>query len=526
MGNKKKMLTPAVVKYLTRSWAGTQARETKPDDNVLSFSLVQQQAGDCREEEDVVEDELDAALRMSMEMSAGTALVEASKVGNLSEVNRFLARPDAKDFLNATDEDEESPMYRRATSVWWATRHGINVETSDGNKYLDFIWAEFGTRAPIAHVAAVLCDPECADQELRNAEQISQKVAVVKRGENTFGEKVRRAQQAGALALIIINSDNGLFAPTCDSTSQVTIPVVLVAADAGATLLQEESHVTLVGGRIDILKELIGAGADVNLASQHRRPNINTNVTPISNAAMDGDTEAISALILAGADPNIPCEPSGKTAIHWAAESGHAQAITALIQGGADPNIADKDKRTPFSIAVTNKHLEAFEALLEGGADPDKMGWAERIYLVKGVDDGRDAWYYVLVEPRKIPSFQAAHNDDIIHLENYGQILKSGYGEAPPACVTEALQEFSRTEEQFPTGTQELFAEKWKGHVESSRSRPVTAVPDGTGALSDRQLAVFGEADSAFKISKWQGTQMVNAPLSKTSFSSMHNETR
>ena len=100
--------------------------QTELDANVLSFSLgVQQQAGDCREEEDVVEDELGTALRM--EMSAGTALVEATKVGNLSEVKRLLARPDAKDFLNATDEDEESPMYRRATSVWWATRHGINA---------------------------------------------------------------------------------------------------------------------------------------------------------------------------------------------------------------------------------------------------------------------------------------------------------------------------------------------------------------------------------------------------------------
>ena len=86
------------------------------------------------------------------EKSAGTALIEATKVGNLSEVTRLLARPDAKDFLNATDEDEESPMYRRATSVWWATRHGINVKTSDGNKFLEFAWAQFGTRAPIAHL--------------------------------------------------------------------------------------------------------------------------------------------------------------------------------------------------------------------------------------------------------------------------------------------------------------------------------------------------------------------------------------
>ncbi len=183
--------------------------------------------------------------------------------------------------------------------------------------------------------------------------------------------------------------------------------------------------------------------------------NVHLNLKFKGQDAADGRTEAISALILAGADPNIPCEPSGFTAIHWATESGHAQAITALIQGGADPNIVDQDKHTPFSIAAKQKSSEALKALLEGGADTDKMAWAERIYLVKGVDRGRDAWYYVLVEPCKIPSFLAALNDNIIHLENYGKILKSGYGEAPPACVTQALEEFSRIEEKFPTGTAE-----------------------------------------------------------------------
>ena len=352
-------------------------------------------------------------------------------------------------------------MYRRATSVWWATRHGINVQTSDGNKFLDFAWAQFGTRAPIAHVAAVLCDPECADQELRNAEQLNQKVAVVKRGGNTFGEKARRAQQAGALALVIINSDNELFAAKGDdSASPVTIPVVLVTSDAGTALLQEGSHVTLVGCRIDILKALIGAGADVNLASQHRRPNLQTNVTPISNAASDGHTEAIRALILAGADPNIPCAPSGFTAIHFATEDGHAEAITVLIQGGADPNIADTDKRMPLSIVSTAIHSKAFEALLQGGADPDKMACVDRIYIVRGKSAGRDAWYYVLVEPRKILSFLAALNDDIIHLENYGQILESGYGNTPPACVTKKYEEIREKKWEHEAALQRTEAQR------------------------------------------------------------------
>ncbi len=73
--------------------------------------------------------------------------------------------------------------------------------------------------------------------------------------------------------------------------------------------------------------------------------------------------------------------------------------------------------------------------------DPQKKMQAELIYLVKGVDAGRNAWYYVLVERLKVQLFLKALNDDIIHLENYGKILFSAYGDEPPASVTDELKE-------------------------------------------------------------------------------------
>jgi hypothetical protein len=39
------------------------------------------------------------------------------------------------------------------------------------------------------------------------------------------------------------------------------------------------------------------------------------------------------------------------------------------------------------------------------------------VYLVRGVDAERNAWYYVAVDPRKTNVFEKALNDDIIHLE-------------------------------------------------------------------------------------------------------------
>ncbi len=71
--------------------------------------------------------------------------------------------------------------------------------------------------------------------------------------------------------------------------------------------------------------------------------------------------------------------------------------------------------------------------------DPMKRAQASLIYLVKGIDDNRNAWYYVLVERPKLQLFLKALNDDIIHLENYGKVLYSAYGDEPPQDVTDAL---------------------------------------------------------------------------------------
>jgi hypothetical protein len=73
--------------------------------------------------------------------------------------------------------------------------------------------------------------------------------------------------------------------------------------------------------------------------------------------------------------------------------------------------------------------------------DPQKRALAQYIYLVRGVDAGRNAWYYVLVERLKVQLFLKALNDDIIHLEKYGKILYSAYGDEPPANVTQVIKD-------------------------------------------------------------------------------------
>jgi len=71
---------------------------------------------------------------------------------------------------------------------------------------------------------------------------------------------------------------------------------------------------------------------------------------------------------------------------------------------------------------------------------PDKASKADLIYLVKGIDDGRNAWYYVLVERLKVSLFLKALRDPIIHLENHGEVLYSAYGDEPPQEITDELK--------------------------------------------------------------------------------------
>ncbi len=61
------------------------------------------------------------------------------------------------------------------------------------------------------------------------------------------------------------------------------------------------------------------------------------------------------------------------------------------------------------------------------------------IYLTKGVDDNKDAWYYVLVT-KSSELFEHCLKNSIIHLENHGKVLESGYGNEPGKLISEKIK--------------------------------------------------------------------------------------
>ncbi|XP_014679106.1 PREDICTED: putative ankyrin repeat protein RF_0381 [Priapulus caudatus] len=102
-------------------------------------------------------------------------------------------------------------------------------------------------------------------------------------------------------------------------------------------------------GRLDIMRLLLEAGADPNVADTDSR-----------------DTPLMMAMLLShGADANA-ADSYGWTSLYDAARSGRLDIMRLLLEAGADPNVADTSGETPMMMAV-NKVGKAGGALGSGG---------------------------------------------------------------------------------------------------------------------------------------------------------------
>lgn len=99
-------------------------------------------------------------------------------------------------------------------------------------------------------------------------------------------------------------------------------------------------------GDAETVTALIGMGADLELFSAN--PDIR--VAPIHAAAFGANPAAISALVAAGADPNLVSE-GGFTALHSAAQNGDVESVDVLLQAGADRTLKTDEGKTAADYA-------------------------------------------------------------------------------------------------------------------------------------------------------------------------------
>ena len=113
----------------------------------------------------------------------------------------------------------------------------------------------------------------------------------------------------------------------------------------------------------------------------------NEGITPLMEAAEKGDSKAVKALIIQGAEVDKTSR-YGWTALMFASRNGHADAVKALLDAGADPNLTSRWVASRFTTvagypptnalyeALAKDHSEVAKQLLAANAEPDALAVA------------------------------------------------------------------------------------------------------------------------------------------------------
>ncbi|MGE3190916.1 MAG: ankyrin repeat domain-containing protein, partial [Vicinamibacterales bacterium] len=91
--------------------------------------------------------------------------------------------------------------------------------------------------------------------------------------------------------------------------------------------------------------------------------------TPVADAAMRGDRDAVRQLLQDGVDVNT-AQGDGMTALHWAAQRGDTELAAMLLYAGADAAAVTRiGQYTPLHLAARSGNAGVVKALIEAGAD-------------------------------------------------------------------------------------------------------------------------------------------------------------
>ncbi len=64
-----------------------------------------------------------------------------------------------------------------------------------------------------------------------------------------------------------------------------------------------------------------------------------------------------------------------------------------------------------------------------------------KVFLIRGKDNDRPAWHYVLVSPEKIKELRQQKSGTNIDVTDFGSIIRSGWGENPSDEIVKEIEE-------------------------------------------------------------------------------------
>ena len=188
----------------------------------------------------------------------------------------------------------------------------------------------------------------------------------------------------------------------------------------------------------EFVETLIDLGADVNAQRTDDK------VTPLILAAHWNNYMAIHLLLERGGNALINTQKDiGHSPLGEAARRGFCNVAELLIEKGSNVNLRNKKGKTPLYFAVENKDEQLIRLLLKNKADVSMRykdsNSTERIYLVRGKEEGKPVWLYVLVNKHVLGLFLKKTQGGSLDVADFGAVLRSGHGQDPPVDITDNI---------------------------------------------------------------------------------------
>lgn len=162
-------------------------------------------------------------------------VIVVAAAGNSGPIDYIIGAPSTADHALSVAASIDNSYHN------WVT-DGVQITLANGTvKIIEAPVAQFGpSYAEFGQLKGELVDIGLATEELNSelSAQVKGKIALIKRGQNPFAQKVSFAQQAGAIGAVVYNDREGEpFAMPGDSKTQ--IPAVFVNQEAGDALAAE-----------------------------------------------------------------------------------------------------------------------------------------------------------------------------------------------------------------------------------------------------------------------------------------------
>jgi ankyrin repeat protein len=131
--------------------------------------------------------------------------------------------------------------------------------------------------------------------------------------------------------------------------------------DGNGAAIATPLHDAVIDGNQEAVNLILASGADINSKDD-------AGLTPLHYAVIEGEGQIAEILLDKGANVEA-ADVSGSSPLQWAANSGDLTTCRALIAKHADVNNKADDGCTPLLRAASNGNVDVIKLLADSGAD-------------------------------------------------------------------------------------------------------------------------------------------------------------